>query len=110
MLSQALQATPYVAIAAGILLAITIGIICYRQQPSRQVGFGISWRRSTPSILQKLSSVLISAWSPPPPRVIVHDPDSSKPHDLDAPLFDRKVQERVGAAIADAATRRKIKP
>jgi hypothetical protein len=37
------------------------------------------------------------------PEVIFHDPGSSKPHDLDDPFFDRKVQDRVGRAIADAA-------
>ena len=37
------------------------------------------------------------------PEVIVHDPDSSKPHDLDDPFFDRKIQHKVGQAIAKAA-------
>ena len=36
------------------------------------------------------------------PEVIVHDPDSSKPHDLDDPFFDRKIQQKVGQAIAKA--------
>lgn len=37
---------------------------------------------------------------------MVHDPASSKPHDLDDPFFDRKVQERVGAAIANAVQKK----
>jgi len=40
--------------------------------------------------------------------VIVYDPALSKPHDLDDPFFDSKVQERVGTAIANA-TRKKVK-
>jgi hypothetical protein len=35
VLSQALLLTPYIAIAAGILLDVTIGIICYRQLSRR---------------------------------------------------------------------------
>jgi len=37
---------------------------------------------------------------------MIHDPESSKPHDLDDPFFDRKVRERVGAVIAKAALKR----
>jgi hypothetical protein len=40
--------------------------------------------------------------------VTIHDPDASKPHDLDDPFLDPKVRERVGAVIADAA-RTKVK-
>jgi hypothetical protein len=40
-------------------------------------------------------------------EVIIHDPAAAEPHDLDDPLFDRKVQERVGAEIAKAALRKK---
>jgi hypothetical protein len=35
--------------------------------------------------------------------VIVHDPAASRPHDLDDPFFERKVQEGIGRAIAEAA-------
>jgi hypothetical protein len=37
---------------------------------------------------------------------ILHDPASSKPHDLDDPFFDRKIQERVGQVIAAAARKK----
>ena len=93
MLLQALQSTPYIAIAAGILLGAAIGIICYSQL-SRRVGSGISWR-------QAIFGARFSRLG-----VITHDPDLSKPHDLDDPFFDKKVQERIGAAIANAALKR----
>lgn len=93
MLSQALQSTPYVAIVAGILLGTAIGIICYRQL-SRRVGSGISWR-------QAIFGARFSRLG-----VIIHDPDVSKPHDLDDPFFDPKVRERVGAMIANAALKK----
>jgi hypothetical protein len=86
MLSQVLPATPYVAIAVGVVLAITIGIICYRQRSGRA---NLSASR---------------------PGIMIHDPDSSKPHDLDDPLFDREVQGRVGAAIANATIQKKHEP
>ena len=35
--------------------------------------------------------------------VIVHDPAAWRPHDLDDPFFERKVQEGIGRAIAEAA-------
>ena len=31
---------------------------------------------------------------------------SSKPHDLDDPFFDRRVQDRVGRTIADAVAKK----
>jgi hypothetical protein len=37
---------------------------------------------------------------------ILHDPASSKPHDLDDPFFERKIQERVGQLIATAARKK----
>ena len=40
------------------------------------------------------------------PDVVVHDPMLDKPHDLDDPFFDPKVQERIGGAIAKAAKSR----
>ena len=101
MLPQALQSMPYIAIASGIVLGVTIGIVCL-SQGSRRFGFGISWRQSTLSMLQKLWSFKTGT-RPSRLGVIIHDPDSSKPHDLDDPFFDPKVRERVGAAIADAA-------
>lgn len=106
MLPQALQFIPYIAIAAGIVLGVTIGIVCL-SQGSRRFGFGISWRQSTLSMLQKLWSFKTGT-RPSRLSVIVHDPDSAKPHDLDDPLFDREVQKRIGAVIANAA-RKKVK-
>jgi hypothetical protein len=57
----------------------------------------------------RATSFFRRAWSAivrrvrPTPEVVVHDPAAAKPHDLDDPFFDRKVQERMGAAIAKAA-------
>jgi hypothetical protein len=104
MLPQALQLIPYIAVASAVLLGITIGIICL-SQGSRRVGFGVSWRQSILSLFQKVRSVMIET-RPLRPDVIIHDPDSSKPHDLDDPFFDPKVRERVGAVIANAALKR----
>jgi hypothetical protein len=36
------------------------------------------------------------------PAVVVHDPASDGPHDLDDPFFDSEVQARIGKAIAKA--------
>ena len=93
MLPQALQLTPYIAIAAGILLSTAVGIICY-SQISRRVGPGTSWR-------QAIFGARFSRLG-----VIIHDPEVSKPHDLDDPFFDPKVRERVGAMIANAALKK----
>lgn len=101
MLPQTLQFIPYVVVASAVLLGVTIGIICFGQR-SRRAGFGVSWRQSILRMFQKLRSFIFGA-RPPQPGVIVHDPDSSKPHDLDDPFFDPKVRERVGAVIANAA-------
>ena len=105
MLPQALQLMPYIVIAAAILLGVTIGIICYGQL-SRRAAFGVP-RRSTLSFFPKWRTAVIG---PRPARlgIIVHDPDASKPHDLDDPFLDPKVRERVGAVIANAA-RTKVK-
>jgi hypothetical protein len=54
------------------------------------------------SFFQKLWSVIVGPRSSRP-EVIVHDPASSKPHDLDDPFFEGRVQEQVGQAIASAA-------
>jgi hypothetical protein len=40
---------------------------------------------------------------PASPEVIVHDPGAERPHDLDDPFFDPKVQSRMAAVIADSA-------
>jgi hypothetical protein len=58
-------------------------------------------RQSTSSVLGKLWSA-IAGHRPVQHGVIIHDPDSSRPHDLDDPFFDRKIQERMGAAISRA--------
>jgi hypothetical protein len=96
MLPQALQLTPYIAIAAGILLSTAIGIICY-SQVSRRVSLGRSWR-------QAIFGARFSRLG-----VIIHDPDLSKPHDLDDPFFDPKVRERVGVVIANSIAGDKVK-
>ena len=38
--------------------------------------------------------------------VIVHDPASQKPHNLDDPFFDNKVQERMADVISSAAQKK----
>jgi hypothetical protein len=38
--------------------------------------------------------------------VIFHDPASQKPHNLDDPFFDNKVQERIGDVISSAAQKK----
>ena len=97
MWPEALLLAPYIAIASGILLGIAVGIICWSRAPRP----GDS-RRSTASMLQQLWFAVVGS-RPSQPDVIVHDPDSSKPHDLDDPFFDKEVRERVGATIAGAA-------
>src|ERR1044072_4509169 len=104
MLPQALELIPYAAVISAILLGIAIAAICLSQR-SYRVGFGSFWWQSILSICQKLRG-LIRRTRTSRTNVIVHDPASSKPHDLDDPFFDSKVQERVGAAIANA-TRKK---
>ena len=42
----------------------------------------------------------------PPPEVIVHDPGAERPHDLDDPFLDPKVQSRIAGVIADNATKK----
>jgi hypothetical protein len=107
MLPHAFQLIPFIAIASAILLGVTIGIICYRQG-FRRTGFGFSSRQSIASMFQRLWSAVIPT-RPAQLDPLIHDPDSSKPHDLDDPFFDKKVQGRVGAAIAKAALSR-VKP
>ena len=105
MLPEALRVIPYAAIISAILLGIAISAICLSQR-SYRVGFGAFWWQSVLPIFQKLRSVMRKHSSRL--DVIVYDPALSKPHDLDDPFFDSKVQERVGTAIADA-TRIKVK-
>ena len=38
--------------------------------------------------------------------VVFHDPGSLKPHNLDDPFFDKKVQERIADVIASAAQKK----
>jgi hypothetical protein len=40
------------------------------------------------------------------PDVVVHDPDSQRPHDLDDPFFDPAVQSRIAGVIADSAKKK----
>ena len=40
---------------------------------------------------------------PASPEVIVHDPGAERPHDLDDPFFDPKVQARMAGVIANNA-------
>ena len=100
MWPEALLLAPYIAIASGILLGIAVGILCW-SRASRPGGS----RRSTASMLQELWSAVVGT-RPSQPDVIVHDPDLSKPHDLDDPFFDKEVRERVGATIAGAARKK----
>ena len=100
MWPEALLLAPYVAIASGILLGVAVGIICWSRAPR----LGGS-RRSTTSMLRELWSAVVGT-RPAQPDVIVHDPDLSKPHDLDDPFFDKEVRERVGATIAGAARKK----
>jgi hypothetical protein len=37
-----------------------------------------------------------------PPPSVLHDPAAQRPHDLDDPYFDPKVQKRVGDVIANS--------
>jgi hypothetical protein len=39
----------------------------------------------------------------PRPVVVEHDPAAERPHDLDDPFFDVRVQRRVAEALAAAA-------
>jgi hypothetical protein len=65
-------------------------------------------KQSASSVSHKLWSAIVRK-RPTHPEAVIHDPDASRPHDLDDPFFDRKVQQRVGAVLANAA-RKKVKP
>ena len=43
----------------------------------------------------------------PLPAVIVHDPAAKAPHDLDDPLLDPHMQQRIGETIARIAAKKK---
>ena len=43
-----------------------------------------------------------AAHKPAKPDVLVHDPAAQRPHDLDDPFFDLKVQARIANVIAQA--------
>jgi len=43
-----------------------------------------------------------AAHAPAKPDVLVHDPAAQRPHDLDDPFFDLKVQARIANVIAHA--------
>jgi hypothetical protein len=45
--------------------------------------------------------------APQPPTVIVHDPGAERPHDLDDPFFDPKVQSRMAEVIANSVEKKK---
>ena len=107
MLPLALQFIPYIVVGAAVLLGVAVGVICI-SQGSRRVRFDVSWRRSILAAFQRLWAVKIRTRRPQP-GVIINDPDSLKPHDLDDPFFDPRVRERVGAVIANAALK-KMKP
>jgi hypothetical protein len=44
-----------------------------------------------------------SVGQPAAPEVIVHDPGAARPHDLDDPFFDPKVQARMASVISSNA-------
>lgn len=54
-----------------------------------------------------MSQLMRGLWAKPAPlaanAVVVHDPDAGRPHDLDDPFFDRRVQSRIAEAIAQAS-------
>lgn len=56
--------------------------------------------------VRSMSQLVRGLWTKPAPlpadAVIVHDPDARRPHDLDDPFFDRRVQSRVAEVIAKA--------
>jgi len=47
-----------------------------------------------------------SVRAPVSPEVIVHDPGAERPHDLDDPFFDPKVQSRMASVITENAKKR----
>ena len=58
--------------------------------------------------MTKFSESFRRLWSAAPGNpakkpFVLHDPAAQRPHDLDDPFFDQKVQERIAQAIAKAA-------
>lgn len=67
--------------------------------------------------IRAMSDAVRGLWSSPErkmsrkgPEVIVHDPESNQPHDLDDPFFDRDVQSRMAGVIANAKPKSKGDP
>jgi len=61
-------------------------------------------------IVRQLWSTFIARFtSRPAPAVIHHDPAAARPHDLDDPFFDPKVQQRVADIIARAAREKTLR-
>jgi hypothetical protein len=61
------------------------------------------------SILHALSPLFTRRGEIPSERlqgVIIHDPDSQKPKDLDNPFYSAKSQERLGEFIARSTVRK----
>ena len=46
------------------------------------------------------------AYEPAAPAVVLHDPAAQRPHDLDDPFFDVKVQARIANVIAHAVQKK----
>jgi hypothetical protein len=56
--------------------------------------------------LRRLWLGLIAPSAPVVPPVIVHDPAAQRPHDLDDPFFDEKIQTRMGDVIGHAGQKK----
>ena len=53
---------------------------------------------------------ILTGLTPRPLTVLLHDPASAKPKDLDNPFLDPEAQRRVGAKIAGAVSGRDVTP
>ena len=55
-------------------------------------------------IMKKFWSKIFGKKEPAVPAkgFVLHDPAAQRPHDLDDPYFDAKIQERLGKAIGGA--------
>lgn len=67
--------------------------------------------KSLINALRKLRSVVLrrkatSAEVSTRAGVVFHDPASDKPHNLDDPFFDKRVQERIADVISSAARKK----
>lgn len=63
----------------------------------------------TQTFAQKLRyfwQALTGSSEPDLPPVVIHDPAALRPHDLDDPFFDDKVQTRIGDVIAHAGQKK----